>query len=252
MKPDLSLIIPTFNERENIEEILHATADALAHRRFEIIVVDDDSPDGTWEIVERIAAARPEVRLVRRTKGPRDQAHAVVAGFQIARGDILGKMDADGSHDPRILPRLMDAIDAGFEVAIGSRYTVGGKISSWPLRRRLLSKVGTALVRATMRPGIKDPLSGFWVLRREIFERAIEVPISGGFKVLLQLCVRGQAGQIAEIPIHFHDRTMSRSKLGAGTLFKSLGTLLSLSVENLKRPLKDECLDHSTNERMHH
>lgn len=231
--PVLSLVIPTYNERDNIEETLRATVESLEGKLpYEVIVVDDDSPDGTWEIVKRFAAVSPGVRLVRRTGGTRDQAHAIVEGFRVARGAILGKMDADGSHDPRALAALVAKIDAGFEVVIGSRYADGGTISSWPLPRRMLSTVGTAIVRALMKMDVDDPLSGFWVIRREVFERAAKHRFTDGFKVLLQLCVRGQARQIAEVPIEFRDRTRGKTKLRPAVLLKSLNSLVSLAIES--------------------
>jgi len=230
MKLELSLVIPTYNERENIEEILKATVDALGCRQFEIIVVDDDSPDRTWEIVKQLAAVTPGIRLVRRTGVPRDQAQALMEGFRVSGGAVLGKMDADGSHDPYALPKLIAAIDSGFEVAVGSRYASGGSISVWPLHRRILSRASTALVRTILGLKLEDPLSGFWMLRREIYERAARFPISGGFKVLLQLCVRGHARKIVEVPIHFRDRTRGKTKLRPQVVLRSLVSTISLAA----------------------
>jgi dolichol-phosphate mannosyltransferase len=239
MKPELSLVIPTYNERENIEEILRATIDALGRRAFEVIVVDDNSPDRTGEIVERVAATTPSIRLVRRMEAVRDQAHSIMEGFRVSSGAILGKMDADGSHEPQALGQLLAAIDAGFEVAVGSRYSPGGSISSWPLPRRILSRVSAALVRIAVPLDIEDPLSGFWMIRREVYERAAKFPVSKGFKVLLQLCVRGHARKIAEVPIHFRDRTRGHTKLRAQLLFQGLATVISLAAANLHRSAKE-------------
>jgi dolichol-phosphate mannosyltransferase len=242
-EPLLSLVIPTYNERDNIAEILRAAIAALGTTFvYEIIVADDDSPDRTWEVVEEIRADAPMVRLLRRTQGAKDQAHAVVEAFQIARGAILGKMDADGSHDPRALLAMVAKIEAGYEVAVGSRYARGGAIVSWPLPRRILSTASTAMVRTLMQLDIEDPLSGFWVMRREIFARAAQHPISGGFKVLLQLCVRGGAHKIAEVPIQFRDRTRGKTKLRPSVLLRSLISLLRLATEafNMNRIVPHE------------
>jgi dolichol-phosphate mannosyltransferase len=237
--PQVSLVIPTYNERENIEAILRATVQSLEKQRsYEVIVVDDDSPDRTWAIVEGFAATSPSIRLVRRTLERKDQAQAILAGFRTSRGAIVGKMDADGSHDPGALPQLLAAIDAGFEVAIGSRYVNGGAVASWPLRRRVLSRMATGIVRTTMHLDIADPLSGFWLMRREIFERAATYPASGGFKVLLQLCVRGQARKIAEVPIQFRDRIRGKSKLRPMVLVQSMVSLVSLAAESVHRRAK--------------
>ena len=231
MELELSLIIPTYNERENIEETLRATIAALAGYPVEILVVDDDSPDRTWEVVERVAAVISGIRLVRRIGAPRDQAQAIMEGFRVSRGAIVGKMDADGSHDPGILPQLIAAIEAGAEVAIGSRYSTGGTISSWPLHRRILSQVSTAMVRALLDLKIKDPMSGFWILRRQVYERAAISSVSG-YKVLLQLCVRGQAHRIAEVPFHFRDRTKGKTKVRPRVLLQALTGTISLAAAN--------------------
>jgi hypothetical protein len=238
MKPELSLVIPTYNERENVEQILQATVVALECRQFEIIVVDDDSPDRTWEIVEQIAAVMPAIRLVRRMGVRRDQAQALMEGFRVSRGTMLGKMDADGSHDPRALPQLITAIESGFEVAIGSRYASGGSISSWPLHRRVLSRASTAVVQSILRLKLEDPLSGFWLLRREVYEQAARFPMSAGFKVLLQLCVRGHARKIVEVPIHFRDRTRGTTKLRPRVVLQSLVSTISLAAATRHRTAK--------------
>ncbi len=238
--PELSLVIPTYDERENIEEILRATSRALENRSYEVIVVDDDSPDRTWEVVEQIAASVPGIRLVRRLERPPDQAHSVIEGFRVSRGAVIGKMDADGSHDPRALVALLEAIDAGFDVAVGSRYAPGASISAWPLYRRLLSTGSTVLVRALLRLGIRDPLSGFWLMRREVYEQASEAQFASGFKILLPLCVRWSRSGIVEVPIHFRDRIRGRTKLRAAVVLKAMRLIISLTALSLHRPAKVE------------
>jgi dolichol-phosphate mannosyltransferase len=144
--PELSLVIPTYNERENIEYLLCDLGQVLADRSHEIIVVDDDSPDGTWKLVESLRAKVPNVRLERR-KGERTLAESIITGFRLATGRILGCMDADGSHPTAAIPALLAMMEQGFDVVVGSRYLQNGSISGWPVRRRLLSRAGAGFTR---------------------------------------------------------------------------------------------------------
>ena len=144
----LSVIVPTYNEAGSLPPLVDRLAAAMAGREWELVVVDDGSPDGTADLAERLAPARP-VRVLRRA-GKAGLASAVIAGMKEARGDILVVMDADLSHPPEVVPQLVDAIDAGADLAVGSRYVHGGATMDWPLRRRIVSRVacymGSALV----------------------------------------------------------------------------------------------------------
>ncbi len=231
--PTVSIVIPTYNERGNIEQVLRAAADALKNESYEVIVVDDDSPDRTWEIVEQTAKEVPGIRLLRRTGGIRDQAHSLMDGFKISRGGILGKMDADGSHPASALPELLRTIEAGCDVAVGSRYASGGTIAGWPLGRRILSRASTTAVRLLLGLKIHDPLSGFWLIRRELYERALRDTIPKGYKILLELCVRGHPNRIGEVPIHFQNRSRGKSKLRPALLFHAIALTTSLVKANL-------------------
>lgn len=231
--PKVSIVIPTYNESGNIEQVLRAAADALKNDSYEVMVVDDDSPDRTWEIVERVAGEIPGIRLLRRTEGIRDQAHALMDGFKILRGAILGKMDADGSHPASALPKLLQTIESGCDVAVGSRYASGGTTAGWPIGRRILSKASTILVRSLLGLKINDPLSGFWLIRREVYELALRDSMPKGYKILLELCVRGHPNRIGEVPIHFQNRSRGKSKLRPALLFHAIALTALLAKSNL-------------------
>ncbi len=225
---ELSLIVPTYNEKENIEAILHGLVCALEGRRYEIIVVDDDSTDRTWELVEMLSSGTPAIWLERRRGKKRDLAQSIMEGFGLAQGDILGCMDADGSHPPEAISQLLETCENGFEMVVGSRYIVGGSTSGWPLGRQALSRAATVVTRSLLGLPIRDPLSGFFLLQRAVYERAIDVANPRGFKILLELYMRGRPSSVMEVPIHFHNRRVGRSKLSAKVLYQGVVGMLSL------------------------
>jgi dolichol-phosphate mannosyltransferase len=205
----ISVIVPTYNEAAAITPLVERLATSLAGRDWELVVVDDGSPDGTADIAERLAPARP-VRVVRRS-GKGGLASAVIAGMKEARGDPLVVMDADLSHPPEIVPRLIDAIDAGADLAVGSRYVTGGATMDWPLRRRVVSRV--ACMMGSVLVPVRDATSGFFAVRR----RAIDgVRLNAiGFKIGLEVFARARAARIVEVPYTFRDRELGKSKFGS-------------------------------------
>ena len=204
----LSVIVPTYNEAGSLPPLVDRLAAAMAGREWELVVVDDGSPDGTADLAERLAPARP-VRVLRRA-GKAGLASAVIAGMKEARGDILVVMDADLSHPPEVVPRLVDAIDAGADLAVGSRYVHGGATMDWPLRRRIVSRVacymGSALVP------VRDATSGFFAVRRRALDGVRLNAI--GFKIGLEVIARARAALIVEVPYTFRDRELGASKFG--------------------------------------
>jgi len=209
----LALVIPTLCEAENISGLLdhvRAVLDPL-NTPYEILVVDDDSHDGTGELVSVISQQDPRVRLLVR-KGERGLSGAILHGWQNTDASILGVMDADLQHPPELLPQLLAAIQAGQDLAIGSRYTPGGGVGGWNPARKFLS---TAAVWATWplqrRPiRAKDPMSGFFMLRRDCLQ---EIPFQrDGFKLLLDILVRGHIRSVAEVPFAFGCRYRGASK----------------------------------------
>jgi dolichol-phosphate mannosyltransferase len=227
--PELTLVVPTYEERGNIGELLEGARAALDGRSWELLVVDDGSPDGTAEEAALFAAREPRVRVIERRAGERDLAASVALGFGAGRGRYLGSMNADGSHDPADLPRLLAALDGGAEAAIGSRYAPGGAVGAWPWGRRALSALGTAAVRSALGLEVRDPLSGYYLVTREVFERSGRLARARGFKVLLELLARGRPAAAVEVPIVFRDRRRGRSKMSTRAAWQALAGLWRLS-----------------------
>ncbi len=209
---DVSVIIPTYCEAENLITLVprvHEVA-ASAGLTCEIIVVDDDSPDQTRRVCEELADNHP-VRLCVRTN-ERGLSTAVIHGMRLAKGEVLVCMDADWSHPPERIPDLVSAVRSGdSDFAIGSRYVPGGSTEEeWGIFRQWNSRIATWLARPLTR--CKDPMAGFFALRRTTFEDCRDLdPV--GYKIGLELLVKGNCQKIHEIPIHFRDRVHGESKL---------------------------------------
>lgn len=209
----LALVIPTLREAENIRGLLGHIRSVLdpVGIDYEIVVVDDDSRDGTEEIVSAIVAGDSRVRLLVR-KGERGLSGAVLYGWRNTGAAILGVMDADLQHPPELLPALIAAILAGNDLAIGSRYTEGGVLGAWNPVRKLLSKAAVWVTWPIQRSGIraKDPMTGFFMVRRECLDQIEFQPT--GFKLLLEVLVRGRIRSVAEVPFAFGSRYRGASK----------------------------------------
>jgi dolichol-phosphate mannosyltransferase len=224
----LSLILPTYNESGNLAPILAEIASALKGVAHEIIVVDDDSPDGTWQKAEELMSVYPHLRVIRR-RAPRGLSPAVVDGFRAAKGSIFAVMDADGQHDPRLLSTFIQAIEQGGDIVIGSRYVSGGSVGDWKLGRRLISLSGTLLTRLSLGVTVHDPLSGFFAIRREAVDHIIRDFHPEGFKILLDLLVRlPRSIRVREFPFVFRTRLHGESKLTFSVHLAVLKTLLPL------------------------
>jgi len=183
-------------------------ASALAAHAWELIIVDDGSPDGTADLAESYSDVHPVV-VVRRP-GKAGLASAVLAGFAKARGEILVVMDADLSHPPEAVPRLVAAIEDGADLAVGSRYVAGGGTEDWPLKRRVVSRAA-CLIGNILVP-IRDCTSGFFAIRRSALDGVKLNPI--GFKIGFEVMARGRYKKAVEIPYVFRDRELGKSKFG--------------------------------------
>jgi dolichol-phosphate mannosyltransferase len=211
----LALVIPTLREAENICGLLGHVRSVLDPVGFpyEILIVDDDSRDGTEEAVSAISRQDPRVRLLIR-KGERGLSGAILYGWQRTDATILGVMDADLQHPPELLPKLLAAIREGGDIAISSRYAPGGELGKWNLARKLLSAVAVWVTLPLQRAGsrAKDPMTGFFLVRRQCVE---QVPFQrSGFKLLLEVLVRGRIRSVKEIPFAFGQRSRGASKAG--------------------------------------
>jgi len=219
---DVSVVIPTYNEAQGIEKLIAAVTNVFNEAGIsgEIVIVDDNSPDGTGALVDSLAAKYP-VRCVHRA-GKLGLASAVIDGWATSRSPILGVMDADFSHDPEVVAKLIGAIRRGeCELAIGSRYVAGGGITNWPWRRKITSRVAIALARPLT--SVRDITSGFFFFKRSVIDGVKLDPI--GFKIGLEVILKGKYSRVTEIPYVFTDRTAGTSKLNSGEIVNYLKQL---------------------------
>jgi dolichol-phosphate mannosyltransferase len=226
-----SVVVPTYNEAENVAEVVRRVESALQGVDWEIIFVDDNSPDGTADRVRQIAAGNPHVRCVQRV-GRRGLSSACVEGFLASSAPYLAVMDADLQHDERLLPELLRQLESGsYDVAIGSRYVEGGSTGSWEASRVKISSFATKLAHFVTKVDLKDPMSGFFALRRDVFVEALPNLSSIGFKILLDLFASHKAPlRYVETPYQFRERVAGESKLDVLVVYDYLMLLVDKIV----------------------
>ena len=212
--PELAIVIPTLNERENVPAILDLLATALAGIAWEVIFVDDDSRDGTASVVRDIARYDIHVRCVQRI-GRRGLSTACIEGALASAAPYIAVMDADLQHDERLLPRMLQTLRSGaYDLAVGSRYVEGGGATGLTGRRIGLSTLATRLSRIVCKAEIADPMSGFFMMRRDFFEDAVRRLSGQGFKILLDLLASSpRPVRLIELPYEFRPRRFGESKL---------------------------------------
>ena len=221
----ISVIVPTYNERDNLDELVKRVTESCRRSSLEveIVFVDDNSPDGTGDHAEEIAKSNP-VMVVHRA-GKLGLSSAVLDGVRVARGDVIVIMDADLSHPPEKIPEMVGKIMSGEgEVVIGSRYVSGGSVENWPFRRRLVSKSATLLARGLTK--VRDPMSGFIAFKKSVIEGASLNPV--GYKIGLEILVKGTYTKVVEVPIHFANRKAGKSKLGGTEVLKYVDHVIML------------------------
>jgi len=213
--PKLAVIVPTVYEAGNIRTLIERIRGALRPLGigYELIVVDDDSRDGIDEIVSEIARRDPRIRLLVR-KGVRGLAGAVIHGWRNTEAEVLGVIDADLQHPPELLPQMWQALASGTDIVIASRYAPQGSRRNWSRFRHLLSQIAIWMTWPLQKPGIRvqDPMSGFFLVRRSCIKDITLQP--QGFKILLEILVRGDVHSAREIPFTFGRRHAGRSKAG--------------------------------------
>ena len=227
----ISIVVPTYNEAESLPDLAERLAASLSGRHWELVVVDDGSPDGTADLAQALTPRIP-VQVVRRASKA-GLASAVLAGIRQARGDVLVVMDADLSHPPEIVPALVDAVEAGADLAVGSRYVAGGGIVDWPLRRRVVSRV--AGIMGSVLVPVSDATSGFFAMRRQVIDGVRLNPI--GFKIGFEVMARGRHGRVTEVPYVFRDRRFGSSKFGRREIAQYLLQLAQVARDKLLRRL---------------
>jgi dolichol-phosphate mannosyltransferase len=212
--PELTLVLPTFNERENVAPLVELVAAALAGISWEIIFVDDDSADGTAAAVRELARRDPRVRCMQRI-GRRGLSSACIEGALASAAPFVAVMDADLQHDERLLPQMLAALNRSeADLVVGSRYIAGGGVGQLDRTRVGISTLATRLSRFVCKAKIADPMSGFFMMRREVFECAVRKLSGQGFKILLDLLASSpEPVRIKELPYEFRARRFGESKL---------------------------------------
>lgn len=227
---ELCVVVPTYCERENVAELFERLASALAGVAFEVIFVDDDSPDGTAQVVRELAQRDGRARCLQRI-GRRGLSSACVEGALASSAPFVAVMDADLQHDERALPQMLALLRRGdLDLAIGSRYVAGGSTGAWDERRRLVSRLATRASRRLAR-GVADPMSGYFVIRRDAFLARVRGLSGIGFKILLDLIATGREPlRLVEVPIEFRARRAGESKLDERVAWEFAMLLLDKTV----------------------
>lgn len=232
---EISIIVPTYNERDNIAVLIERIDKALGQHRlnYEVIVVDDSSPDGTAVIAKNLSSKYPVKVIVR--EGKKGLSSAVLEGVKEAEGRFLVVMDADLQHPPELIPRLYQrAVEDSCEVVIASRYVPGGSPGQWSFTRKLMSKGATYMARILLPRvrHVKDPMSGFFLLRKDVLEGVKLNP--RGFKILLEVLAKGNYRKVCEEPYVFGERLRGESKLGAKEIVDYIFHVVELSPRWVK------------------
>jgi dolichol-phosphate mannosyltransferase len=228
--PLLCLVIPTLGEAGNVRKTLDRIRRSLdpLEIHYQLIVVDDDSGDGTEGIVQELSEQDPRIHLVVR-RGERGLAGAIVQGWQTSQAEILGAIDADLQHPPELLKQLWGVMNQGHDVVVASRYARGGGAQGWNPARYLVSRLAVWLTVPLQRPNIfvRDPMSGFFLVRRTcIDDLSLQ---KRGFKILLEILVRGKVASVAEVPFTFGSRLAGKSKASLKVAWEYLLLLRRLS-----------------------
>lgn len=211
-----SLVIPTYNEAKNIKDIVQQLTrllDQAIPNDYELIVVDDNSPDRTWEIAQALMPQYPQLRVMRRVD-ERGLSTAVIRGWQVARGEVLGVIDADLQHPPELLLKLWGEIKRGGDMAIASRHVEGGGVSEWSFIRRFLSRGAQTLgliILPEVMGRVSDPMSGYFMVRRQCIANRVMSPL--GYKILIEVIARGRVPWIGEVGYVFQERHEGESKV---------------------------------------
>ncbi len=211
---ELTVVVPTFNERSNLVEFLRRLDETLAGIAWECVFVDDDSPDGTADLAREIARGDPRVRCLQRI-GRRGLSSACIEGMLSSSASYLAVMDADLQHDESLLPSMLARLRGGdADVVVGSRYLEGEDVPGWEVGRLRMSRIATSLAHRMLRAEVTDPMSGFFMLRRQAFTGAVRRLSGIGFKILLDLLASSPTPlRVVELPYRFRERHAGESKL---------------------------------------
>jgi dolichol-phosphate mannosyltransferase len=222
---ELSVVVPTYIERPNVGELVRRLALALPSVHWEVVFVDDDSPDGTADAVRELAQSDPRVRCLQRL-GRRGLSRAVIEGVLSTSAPLIAVMDADLQHDETVLPAMLARLRGGAglppaDLVVGSRYLQPGGVAGWDAERARMSRLACALAERWLRPGITDPMSGFFLIRRSSFDSVVRRLSGEGYKLLLDILASLPASAVvAELPYRFRLRAAGQSKLDSAVLWE--------------------------------
>lgn len=235
--PEISIVIPTFNEKENVQELVRLVAVAMAGVRWELIFVDDNSPDGTARVVRELAATDGRVRCIQRL-GRRGLSSACIEGMLSSSARYVAVMDGDLQHDETLLPKMLDALQHGdIDVVVASRYVAGGGTGDWDERRAQLSRASTGLAKKVLHVELSDPMSGFFAIERETFLRLAPKLSGVGFKILLDLFASADPPlRFREIPYEFRSRRAGETKVDGMVALDFVTMLLQKRIGRLVPP----------------
>ncbi len=228
LPPAVSVVVPTFNEAQNLTRLVALLDKALARVAWEVVFVDDDSPDGTWKVAKQLAQQDPRVRCIRRV-GRRGLAGACIEGVLSSAAPFIAVMDADLQHDEAILPLMLSKLQSDeADIVIGSRAVEGGESATgFSSKRALASRVATRLAGLVIGRQVSDPMSGFFAMKREIFEAAASHLVPSGFKILLDILASASNDtRVLEIGYRFRSRQQGRSKFDVRAILDFFGLLL--------------------------
>ena len=235
--PDVSIVVPTFREAENVRELYSRLARVMGEQRWEIIFVDDDSPDGTADLARALSAEDPRIRCLQRI-GRRGLSTAVVEGALSSSAPVIAVMDADLQHDEAVLPAMLAELSTrDLDVVVGSRYVGGGGTGDWAENRKRISLIAGRLARGLVPEGLHDPMSGFFVVKSATFREAARHLSGYGYKILLDLFVSaGRPLRFAEVPYVFKPRVHGESKLDSLVAWEYLMLLVDKRIGHIISP----------------
>jgi len=238
MKYKYSIVIPTYNEKENIGELISRIEKLLSDTNYQIIVADDDSPDMTWELVDELSKKNDRVFCLRREGKERGLSPSIVDGFNMAGGEIFAVIDGDLQHDESFLPKMLN-LGEEYDIVLGTRHADGGGIEGgWPLSRRIVSKMAALASKIILGISVTDPMSGYFIVRKETYEKIKDKMNPKGFKIFLEVLFWSKNTckdlKLKESGITFRPRTAGKSKLGAKVIFEYFTSLIQMRFAKRK------------------
>ena len=225
---DVSIIIPTRNERENLPVIIGKLQEVMEGRHYEIVIVDDDSEDGTWQVAEEYSHRHRNIRVIRRINR-KGLSSAITEGFLLGQGEYVAVLDADLQHDHTLIGVMLDEV-GDCDLVIGSRYMNQKSVPGWDSWRSRLSRAGTIMAQKLLKQEISDPMSGFFMIRRKIIQEIAPQLFEQGYKILFDILLKRPDLKVKELPYEFKARLYGTSKLTAAVIFDFADLVISRAI----------------------